>query len=581
MQRQANWKSASFGPRTIRKGRAVDPRERGPDIRQRPWYVAARDAGCPVWTETFVFLGLEGIHGIHGLTYATPIYRNDGSLVAVLDADFKLTGLCRFFRSLQVGRSGFAFVVELRADGTRRVIAHPDPGLLQRAAGGQASEAGSELVPAEEIADSRVAAFLAKVPATVHREDPQTRLPPMRFRVDGVNHLGAYRLLGGEAAPHWLICMVIPETDLMDRVDRNNRLTALAAMGAFLVALLVSLSVSSQVARPLRRLLREAEAIGHLRLERQPVQHSVVAEVDRLGVAMEEMKTGLRSFRKYVPPELVRSFLALGREASLGGERRTMTILFCDIQDFTAIAERLAPEDLVEHLRDYLGSLSASIIAAGGTVDKYIGDAIMAFWGAPAPNPRHATDACRAALRCQAKLQELRPGWQAAGKPPFFARIGVNTGEVVVGNIGSEARLEYTVIGDAVNLASRLEGLNRYYGTDLLISESTYREALSGVFARPLDWVAVKGKTKALLVYELMGLKGEVDPAAEELTAIYGQALARYRQQDWSTAIALFEAALRVRAGDPPAQCMIARCRGYQKQSPGDDWDGVHRLDHK
>jgi adenylate cyclase len=335
------------------------------------------------------------------------------------------------------------------------------------------------------------------------------------------------------------------------------------------------------VAQPLERLAQEAAAIGNLRLEPEPIAHSLVLEVDRLALAMEEMKTGLRSFQKYVPADLVRALMESGEEARRGGERRTVTVYFGDIVNFTGIAEQLAPEVLVEQLSEYLNALSEGIRTCGGTVDKYIGDAIMAFWGAPARDPQHALGACTAAIRNQQQLAMLRREWQSKNKPPFATRIGLNTGDVVVGNIGSEARFNYTVIGDAVNLASRLEGLNKYYGTEILISESTYREAKSAVVARPIDYVSVKGKSAAVLVYELVGLKSEVSPADVELAELHGQALARYREQDWGRAIPLFEEVLRRRAGDAPAGLLLARCHSYRSTPPGPRWDGVHHMESK
>jgi adenylate cyclase len=236
---------------------------------------------------------------------------------------------------------------------------------------------------------------------------------------------------------------------------------------------------------------------------------------------------------------------------------------------------------LVEHLREYLGAMSAQVSAAGGTVDKYIGDAIMAFWGAPLLNPRHALAACTASVRCQTVLRALRQKWQTEGKPALTARIGLNTGEVVLGNIGSETRLNYTVIGDAVNVASRLEGLNKHYGTEILLSESTYREAGTGVVARPLDWVSVKGKKQAFLAYELLGMRGEVEPDAAEMIGLYAEALEHYRQQDWDRAIKLFGQVIRLRPEDMPSQRMIARCRAYQEKPPDEAWNGVHRLSEK
>jgi adenylate cyclase len=239
------------------------------------------------------------------------------------------------------------------------------------------------------------------------------------------------------------------------------------------------------------------------------------------------------------------------------------------------------PDELVDHLGEYLHVLSDQILTTGGTVDKYIGDAIMAFWGAPAALAGHALAACTAAVRNQRTLLEVRQRWTREGKPPLEARIGINTGEVVVGNIGSANRLNYTVIGDEVNLASRLEGLNKYYGTQILISEATYEEAKAGIVARPLDWVSVKGKHTAVLVYELLGLKGETPPEQEEMAERFAQALRAYRRQEWTEALRGFEALLERWPEDAPAREMKRRCEAFLEKAPGAGWDGVHHMESK
>jgi putative heme-binding domain-containing protein len=466
-----------------------------PDSRLRPWFVAARDQGHAVWADTYVFLGVGGTQDVPGVTHAVPLYRADHSLEAVLAADFDLAGLCRFLHGLPVGDGGLAFLVELRPGGGRRVIAHPRPELLL----GPRPEGGRGLVPAEELADERVRAFLERLPASAEREALRETV---RFRAGGRDYLGRCQRVEGEGRPRWLICTVLPEEAVLAHARWANRLTLVITLGALAVAALVGVYVSGQVARPLEHLTREAAAVGQLRIDPGPVAHSFVLEVDRLAVASEEMKAGLRSFRKYVPADLVRALLGSGQEARLGGERRVLTVFFSDIADFTAITESMSGEELVDHLGEYLGALSEEVLAAGGTVDKYIGDALMAFWGAPTPNPAHALAACTAAQRGRQRLARLRPA--------CHTRFGIHTGEVVVGNIGSANRLNYTVIGDAVNLASRLEGLNKVYGTEALISEETHRQAGDAVVARPLDWVAVKGRTRPVLVCELLGLSGEL-----------------------------------------------------------------------
>lgn len=558
----------------------------GYDPRSRPWYMAARKNRHQTWSETYVMFGTRGQSDVPGITCATPVLAKDGSLFGVLGATFDVIELSTYLRSLQVGKQGYAFVIECRKDGSRRVIAHKDPKILVRPAlGGKAPSAGGrepalELVPIEELADHRVAAFLGQVPAGIVPADLKGTTK-IEFKHDGVSYIGAYSCLSSPDTPDWMICIVMPEEDVMARVYAGNRATFLVGLGLLIAAALVSFYVSTQVARPLEWIARETEAIGRIELQPQPVAHSIVREVDHLAEAVEKTKTSLRSFRKYVPADLIRLVHTTGLEATLGGETRRMTVSFCDLANFTTLSETVSPEELVRHLGDYFGPLSGDILATGGTVDKYIGDAIMAFWGAPAPSSDHAISACDAALRNQASLEDLRRRWRSEGKPELFARIGIHTGEVIVGNMGSEARLNYTVMGDTVNIASRLEGLGKHYGTRILISEATYRDTEPLVIARAVDRVTVKGKTEGMLIYELLSLKADGRPDLEELVGLSDRGLELFADREFERALEFFDEIGRLRPGDGPSRVLADRCRAFLDSPPAEDWDGVYRLASK
>jgi adenylate cyclase len=559
--------------------------ERVRDLRKHPVMQAAERAaeGQQVWTESYGFLGEQAFPGSPGVTCVTPVNGKDGARIGVLAAGVDVRSLCTYLKSLKVGEQGYAFVVELEDRKPTAVIAHPSADIAWRKLTEGPRAGDSELVPAAEISDARVRAFMAQLPAVIETGS-QARFVNIDFEFGGDRYCGGYEYvkdLPDVDTPEWIICIIMPEREIMAGVWRNNWLMLGIGLTTLVLGILASLYLARQVARPLEQVTGETRAIGRLECAPRPPVESRVQEVSDLGIAMEEMKTSLRSFQKYVPADLVRTLLLSKLEARLGGVSRTLTVFFCDIANFTSLSEQLSPADLVEQLGEFLSGLSAQIGAAGGTVDKYIGDAIMAFWGAPLPNPQHALTACTATMRCQTILRALGQKWQTAGQPAFTGRFGLNTGEVVVGNIGSEMRMNYTVIGDAVNVASRLEGLNKYYGTQALISECTYREAGPDVVARQLDWVSLKGKKQPLLVYELLGLRTETMPGVQELVEVYGQALERYRKQDWELAIKLFGEVIRLCPDDVPSQLMIARCQAYQQQPPDEDWDGVHRLSEK
>ena len=232
-----------------------------------------------------------------------------------------------------------------------------------------------------------------------------------------------------------------------------------------------------------------------------------------------------RMFGQYMSETVINHLLEHPEKLQLGGERRRVTLFFSDLAGFTTISERLSAETVVSLLNDYLSAMTEIILDEAGTVDKFEGDAIMAFWGAPLDQADQAARACRAALRQQAALQELNRQFAGLNLPPLSMRIGLNTGDAIVGNLGSAKRFDYTVIGDTVNLASRLEGVNKFYGSHIMASEATAAECTGTVEFRELDLVAVKGKEQAIRVFEVLGLTGELEPELIRRRQDFAQAL--------------------------------------------------------
>ena len=280
-------------------------------------------------------------------------------------------------------------------------------------------------------------------------------------------------------------------------------------------------------------------------------------------------------FGKYVPTELVDEMSKHPEQVvSMEGESREMTILFSDVRGFTTISEGLDPKELSQLMNEFLTPLSGVISNHHGKVDKYMGDCIMAFWGAPMPEPRHAYYAVLSGLEMQHKLSELQPHFKERGWPPIHIGVGINTGRVSVGNMGSEVRVAYTVMGDAVNLASRLEGITKEYGAGVLVGEQTREEAPEFIY-RELDLVRVKGKDKPVAIFEPLGLVGEVGQAVMEEIKLFQQALRLYRKQDWDRAeLQLFN--LQKMAPNSKLYAVYAeRVVHYRNNPPGENWDGV------
>jgi len=287
-----------------------------------------------------------------------------------------------------------------------------------------------------------------------------------------------------------------------------------------------------------------------------------------------------RMFAQYMSEKVIAHLMANPERLKLGGERRHITLFFSDLAGFTSLSEGLPPEKVVGLLNDYLSRMTDIILEEEGTVDKFEGDAIMAFWGAPLPQEDQALRACRAAMRQHAALAELNQHLAGLSLPPLAMRIGLHSGEAVVGNLGSQKRFDYTAIGDSVNLASRLEGLNKFYGTGILASETTRQECGDGVLFREVDRVAVKGRETPVAVFQPLGLTADLGSAEAALSQEFAEALNLYRQGKFSEAAGSFENILAQNPGDAPAQVFLKRCREFQG-SPPPDWDGVFRPDKK
>ncbi|MCK5120220.1 MAG: adenylate/guanylate cyclase domain-containing protein [Candidatus Latescibacteria bacterium] len=287
-------------------------------------------------------------------------------------------------------------------------------------------------------------------------------------------------------------------------------------------------------------------------------------------------------FQTYVSPELVERMLEDPALAELGGRRQEVTVFFSDIAGFTTISEGMEPDELVPFLNEYLTAMTEIVLKYGGTVDKFEGDAVMAFFGAPVPLPNHALAACKVALEMQETLGTLRKKWAEEGLPEVRIRIGLDTGDVVVGNMGSKDKMDYTVMGDHVNTASRLEGVNKMYGTAIMFSEHTYARVKEEVIVRELDVTRVKGKNEALRIYELLALRSEgVSKEVQEKVERYTEALTLYRDRQWTAAEGAFRQILEGDSADGPSKTYAVRCRNYQENPPAEPWDGVWVMDTK
>jgi len=287
------------------------------------------------------------------------------------------------------------------------------------------------------------------------------------------------------------------------------------------------------------------------------------------------------AFSRYLAPSIIDQIIKNPDSMKLGGEQREVTIFFSDVAKFSTISEHLTPSELVHLLNEYLSAMTEIILSYGGTVDKYGGDSIMAFFGAPLPMPDHAVKACLACLDQRKKLQELRDLWRSEGRDELFARMGMNTGPAIVGNMGSAHKMDYTVMGDSVNLAARLEGVNKVYGTEIMISEFTYLEAKEHIVGRKLDVVRVVGKALPVPVYEVICRKEELTEKEENFLKHYYDALSLYEDKKWKDGKAAFESVLKLKPEDVTSALYAKRCDEFIVNPPADNWDGVYSMTSK
>ncbi|MBW1742114.1 MAG: CHASE2 domain-containing protein [Deltaproteobacteria bacterium] len=284
------------------------------------------------------------------------------------------------------------------------------------------------------------------------------------------------------------------------------------------------------------------------------------------------------AFSTYLAPAVVEQLIKDPDKLVLGGEDRIITAFFSDVQDFTAISEALTAEEVVELLNEFLTEMTDIILGYEGTIDKFEGDAIIAFFGAPTILEDHAAKACKACIDMQTRLAELRTKWRAEKRPALKMRIGLNTGSAVVGNMGSRSKMDYTMMGDTVNTAARLEGVNKAYGTYTMISDATYVPTKNGIFVRELDRVSVVGKKEPVGVYELLGYPEKIDDVLRSVVELYAKGVSAYRNYEWDEAIGHFSEALSANPHDGPSQTMLSRCKDFKVSPPGKDWNGSFTM---
>ncbi|MET4018950.1 adenylate/guanylate cyclase domain-containing protein [Bradyrhizobium sp. S3.2.12] len=461
------------------------------DPRQRPWYVEAFKNDKTLLTGPYVFYAT----GEPGYTLRTPLREGRRGVIA---GDLLLNRFEDMLAAQKLGQSGLAFLF----NDAGRIVGHPEMNRLMA----EIPERQDDL---PQIGALRLPAL---VPVIRSWRDGGAA---QQFFADasGRTYVAAVHRLETAGSANIRMAMVAPLDEFYAQIiDERRTLFALAL--AFVGATLpFAFWLGSLMARPLRKLADETDAIQRFEITERPRVHSVIAEVEELGRSVFTMRSVVRSFASFIPRQIVRQLIETGSSLSLGGSRREVTVLFTDVTDFTAKTERADPSQVMIHTSRYFAVLSDEIMRHQGTVDKYIGDAVMAFWNAPADDPDHTVNACRAILACLAANEALNKEFRREGWPPYDTRFGLHVGDAVVGNIGSSDRMNYTALGATINLASRLEGLNKNYGTRVLVSAAVRASVGDKFLFRSVDSITPKGFADAIEVSELRGELAHADEA--------------------------------------------------------------------
>lgn len=533
------------------------------DPRKRPWFSQAKEVEGVVHTPIYVFIST----GTMGVTVAR---RFDGPVPGVFGVDITLDELSAFFAKQKVGQSGFVFMFDVKG----RLTAYPDPSktvYLHTYRMGESLEQAPLDMAGVPLLDGLAGRLR-------HGELQES----MTFEGDYGTYLMHVTPVRDKRLGEQYVAVAALASDFTGSIDQTRKQSLIFAVGIFLVAIPVAIYFSRLVARPLRRLAHEADEIRKFNLEAPVDVTSRIAEVADLSSAVQTMKTSLFSFGRYVPKALVRQLLLSSLDPEIGGERRELTLLFTDIADFTKLSEGVESEELMTRMSDYLEAVGREVLEMDGTIDKFIGDAVMAFWNAPVHQENHSALACEAALRARDANRLLNDAWESMGIPSMHTRFGLHMGEAVVGNVGSEDRINYTALGSSVNLASRLEGLNKYYGTSILASETVKERAGERFVFRSVGMVMPKGTTIPVKVYELLGcIPGKGDDCIAVSQSLYDfidqweKAHQFYFEQRFDDAARLFGEMAAAVPEDRLASIMMEKCCQYHADPPGDGWNGI------
>jgi adenylate cyclase len=513
------------------------------DIRTLPGYAEAKQSGGLVVSGPTI----NPDTGYPILLERVPIVRR-GEFIGCASANLTLNVLSSFLARHRASPNSTTIIAN-PADGGIIATSERDEGI-------RLTDGRLEVARLENLDDDDV--------REAYRLHVQTKQDDILFasRRDGREIVASFSPVPHGFGAPWEAVILTPTDDFIGQLKATNRqiVTIILALVAGELALIYFFS--RRLSKPIETISGNLKSIENLSFEQPISRASRVREIAQLQSAAALLRNSLQSFSAFAPVEVVKNLIKSGIPLRLGVEKQFLTVFFSDLENFSTQAERLSPDDLLSQMTLYFERVSAAIADEHGTVDKFIGDGVMAFWGAPLPLSDAVLHACKGALRAARRMEQTNRSWRAEGRPLFHVRIGLNSANVLVGNVGSSKRFSYTVMGDGVNVASRLEGLNKTFGTTICISDSVFDAVASEVVARPLRKVQVKGRRRAFMVYELLGITASEDPELKvsgqdkKLSEMTWVASAAFEQADFAKAARLYREILAIFPDDAVAKAM-------------------------
>ncbi|SIN89358.1 ABC-type nitrate/sulfonate/bicarbonate transport system, substrate-binding protein [Bradyrhizobium erythrophlei] len=559
----ANWHSSyidaiTFALRRVRHRTFFDiwPHEVGKydvgtesDIRTLPGYQAAKTTRTLAVTEPSV----NPDTGFPIISLRIPIFRGV-EFLGCASANITVDVLSHFLDEHRTSAHSTTLIAD-RNNG--KIIAFPD-----KQKGVRIEKGALKIATLADIDDPDV--------REAHRQRARTGADRFTFQspTSGEDLIAAFANFPGGFGQPWQVITLTPIDDFVGTLKKTNRLMMVVIIGLTMVELFFIFFASRRLSRPVENVSRQLQDIESLNFDTPARPPSNIQEIAKLESAASLLRTSLKSFSSFVPLDVVRQLIKSGIPLTLGVEPRFLTVFFSDLENFSSHSETLAPDDLLVQISTYLEEVSSAISEEGGTVDKFIGDGVMAFWNAPAQRPDHVLRACAGALRAARRMERVNDTWEAEGRPRIHIRIGLNCAHVLVGNVGSSNRLSYTALGDGVNVAARLEGINKQFGTTICISDSIYDQAKADILARPIKRVQVKGRKTRFMVYELLAIRTCDDPDLkvrdrdEELSAMTWQASQKFETGNFPAAERAYRDILNEFPEDSLAKFMMAQCAG-------------------